>query len=402
MSDIIRWELIKNAGGELSRVIHKTMENSRLQSDGIRDVGSAFQELTTVLETIDQNISEISSAVRENASKNETSARQVLATTTFMQKLEEEFKAIHQLLRMIDSVANQTNLLALNATIEAARAGEAGKGFSVVASEVKELSKNTKKVNTEIQDTMTKIAEAVASLSQQLSGAHKLIEEARVSSESSNEKADLTLTSSRNMRASIKNSSSVVEKITASLQDSAIQFNEVSVIGSTFENLMSLLKFQGIFEKLNDPLERLQPLVDASNYENNARFTKTEGQVPLADNDILISITDARGIIQFANKTFCVMAGYAPEEMLGKPHNMVRHPDMPKTAFKDLWEVLRSKNMWQGYVKNRTRNGGYYWVRAIAFPCLSPSGEISGFISVRSKPSFEAIQRAIQVYRRLP
>ncbi len=75
---------------------------------------------------------------------------------------------------------------------------------------------------------------------------------------------------------------------------------------------------------------------------------------------------------------------------------------MPKTAFKDLLEVLKAKGVWQGYVKNKRRNGGFYWVKATAFPCLNASGEIEGYISVRFKPTGEAIQRAMQAYRRLP
>ena len=78
---------------------------------------------------------------------------------------------------------------------------------------------------------------------------------------------------------------------------------------------------------------------------------------------------------------------------MGQPHSIVRHADMPKTAFQALWETLRSKQIWQGYVRNRVKGGGCYWVRATVFPCLDHLGAITGFISIRTKPSpIEAIE----------
>lgn len=402
MSDLIRWELINNAGIELSRVIKATEENARVQSHGIKNVAQSFSNLIDILNVIDGNISQISTSIEDNVNKSQLCSSEVLEATSAMLKLENEFQSVHQLLRMIDSVANQTNLLALNATIEAARAGESGKGFGVVANEVKELSKNTKKVNTEIQDTMNKVSQAVSKLSKQLATVHTLIEDSKKSSEQSNMKAHAISDSSRQMQARIQKTTSEVDIIEDSLKDSEVQINEVSVIGQTFENLMGLLRFQGLFDKLNDPLERLKPLVESSTYQNNERFASQLGEVKLADNDVLISITDSRGIIRFANKTFCSLAGYTPQELLGKAHNIVRHPDMPKAAFQDLWDVLHSKQVWQGYVKNRTKTGGFYWVKATAFPCIAGNSQVTGYISVRFRANPEDVQRAVQIYRRLP
>lgn len=402
MSDLIRWELINNAGVELSRVIGESSTNARLQGDGIRSVSLAFTSLMDVLSLIDGNIFQINSAIGSNVNKSQMCSTEVLTATSAMQKLESEFKAIDVLLRQIDAVASQTNLLALNATIEAARAGDAGKGFAVVANEVKELSKSTKQVNTEIQETMAKISEAVVKLSEQLGNVHTLIDEAKKSSEQSKVSADSVLDSSKQMQVRMRTASGELDKVGSSLKESEIQLNEVSVIGSTFENLISLLRFQGIFEKVNDPLERLLPLVSASTYENKERFTKTTGEVLLNEHDVLISITDPKGIIKFANKTFCTLAGYSQAELLGMPHNIVRHPDMPKIAFQDLWAVLGEKKVWQGYVKNKTKTGGFYWVKATAFPCIDSRGEVTGYISVRFRPAREAIQRATEAYRKLP
>ena len=89
---------------------------------------------------------------------------------------------------------------------------------------------------------------------------------------------------------------------------------------------------------------------------------------------MIVSETDAKGNIIFANYDFCKIAGYTMEELIGKPHNTVRHKDMPKAAFEDLWKTIQSGNIWNGIVKNKTKNGGYYWVNATAYPSKNEKG----------------------------
>ncbi|QOY54141.1 PAS domain-containing protein [Candidatus Sulfurimonas marisnigri] len=88
-----------------------------------------------------------------------------------------------------------------------------------------------------------------------------------------------------------------------------------------------------------------------------------ETEVP--QDELIISRTDLNGNITYVNDVFCKISGYKPEELLGKQHNIVRHPDMPSVVFKDLWETIKSKKQWTGVVKNMRKDGGYYWVQAI-------------------------------------
>lgn len=120
----------------------------------------------------------------------------------------------------------------------------------------------------------------------------------------------------------------------------------------------------------------------------------------LNDDAFLVSETDAKGIIQFANDDFCKVAEYSVEELIGKPHNVVRHPDMPKAAFKDLWETVKRGEVWTGYVKNATRSGGYYWVYATVFPFESCNGS-RGYVSCRRKASQKEINKAQALYKTL-
>ncbi|QOG12938.1 PAS domain-containing protein [Arcobacter sp. FWKO B] len=115
---------------------------------------------------------------------------------------------------------------------------------------------------------------------------------------------------------------------------------------------------------------------------------------------MIVSETDEKGKIVFANADFCKIAGYSMQELIGQPHNIVRHPDMPKVAFKDLWQTIQSGAIWKGIVKNKTKSGDYYWVNATAFPSKKADGTLR-YISIRVKPTVEEIANAIKLYSTL-
>jgi PAS domain S-box-containing protein len=119
----------------------------------------------------------------------------------------------------------------------------------------------------------------------------------------------------------------------------------------------------------------------------------------LQETDFLVSQTDSMGVILFANEDFCKVAGYTLEELIGQEHNIVRHPDMPKTAFRDLWETIKADKTWSGYVKNKTKNGNYYWVYSIVYPIRNKKSNEITYISCRRKPSREEILSASDLYK---
>ena len=121
----------------------------------------------------------------------------------------------------------------------------------------------------------------------------------------------------------------------------------------------------------------------------------------LKNDDFLVSQTDAKGIIKFANDDFCKIAGYRLEELVGKPHNIVRHQDMPKAAFKDLWDTVKRGEIWTGYVKNKTKDGGFYWVYATVYPMRDPLTGETNYMSCRRKATPQEIQEAQTLYKTL-
>ena len=112
---------------------------------------------------------------------------------------------------------------------------------------------------------------------------------------------------------------------------------------------------------------------------------------------IIVSETDSKGKIIYANEDFCKISKYSKEELIGHPHSMVRHPDMPKAAFEELWNTVKNGQVWNGIVKNRTKDGGYYWVHATIYPSQTAEGKIKYF-SVRVKPTTDEIENAEKLY----
>ncbi|MGZ5049923.1 MAG: methyl-accepting chemotaxis protein [Methylobacter sp.] len=124
----------------------------------------------------------------------------------------------------------------------------------------------------------------------------------------------------------------------------------------------------------------------------------TDVEHVLTDSDSIVSNTDLKGVITYANDGFVRLSGYSREELIGAPHNIVRHPDMPKEAFADLWALLKAGRPWTGIVKNRCKNGDYYWVLANVTP-IYENTEMVGYMSVRSKPNREQVKAAETAYR---
>ncbi|SDW71289.1 methyl-accepting chemotaxis protein [Nitrosomonas oligotropha] len=123
-------------------------------------------------------------------------------------------------------------------------------------------------------------------------------------------------------------------------------------------------------------------------------------EYPIGDDTLILSTTDTKGRITYVNPTFIEVSGFSEDELIGKAHNIVRHPDMPPDAFADLWKTLQAGKPWTGLVKNRRKNGDFYWVLGNATP-LVENGTIVGYLSIRTKPSRELIDKAEPIYRQI-
>ncbi len=126
----------------------------------------------------------------------------------------------------------------------------------------------------------------------------------------------------------------------------------------------------------------------------------TQKEVELTDNSSIVSKTDLKGRIVYVNRDFIEVSGFLESELIGKSHNIVRHPDMPPEAFKDLWQTVKAGKPWNGMVKNRCKNGDHYWVEANVAP-IREKGQVTGYMSVRSKPTRQQVDEAETLYANL-
>lgn len=133
-------------------------------------------------------------------------------------------------------------------------------------------------------------------------------------------------------------------------------------------------------------------------YGNGSRkIFYTDIETPYPDGKLIVSTTDKAGVITHVNQSFIEMSGYTENELIGMPHSILRHPDMPSVAFKDLWDTVNRGEKWQGFVKNLRKDGGYYWVKATVIPNIR-NGKVVGYTSVRRKPSRTKVNECIQLY----
>ncbi len=127
----------------------------------------------------------------------------------------------------------------------------------------------------------------------------------------------------------------------------------------------------------------------------------TGRESPFAEHEIIVTKTDTKGLITYANETFLRVSHLRIDETLGKPHNLIRHPDMPRCIFKLLWDTLKSGQEMFAYVLNLASNGDHYWVLAHVTPSFDATGQIVGYHSMRRKPTAAQIDAAHALYRAL-
>ncbi|HJW03215.1 MAG TPA: PAS domain-containing protein [Azospira sp.] len=130
-------------------------------------------------------------------------------------------------------------------------------------------------------------------------------------------------------------------------------------------------------------------------------ITPTRVERVMRENDFIVSKTNPKGIITYGNPIFIEFSGYTEDELIGSQHNIIRHPDMPRSAFKLAWDTIQSGKEFFGYVKNMSKDGGFYWVFTHIAPDFDSRGNIVGYTSVRRYPQRSAIEKIVPVYAQM-
>jgi len=116
---------------------------------------------------------------------------------------------------------------------------------------------------------------------------------------------------------------------------------------------------------------------------------------------VIVSETDLKGNITYANRKFCEISGYDKDELVGQPHNMIRHPDMPKEAFQKMWETIQSGQIWHGLVKNLRKDGKFYWVETEILPSKDKDGNVIGYVAARRPAARKDVEETSEMYRKM-
>ena len=116
---------------------------------------------------------------------------------------------------------------------------------------------------------------------------------------------------------------------------------------------------------------------------------------------VIVSQTDLNGVITYANRLFSEVSGYKVDELIGQPHNIIRHPDMPAPIFVKMWETIKGGQAWNGLVKNLRKNGDFYWVETEIIPVRNENDEITGYIAARKAASRKDIQENDGIYKKM-
>ena len=129
--------------------------------------------------------------------------------------------------------------------------------------------------------------------------------------------------------------------------------------------------------------------------------TPSSSERLMRENDFIVSKTNPKGIITYGNPIFIEFSGYSEAELIGSQHNIIRHPDMPRAAFKLAWDTISSGKEFFAYVKNMSKDGGFYWVFTHISPDIGSNGSIVGYTSVRRCPKRSALEKIEPVYRQM-
>ncbi|MCB1184355.1 hypothetical protein KDM41_13045, partial [bacterium] len=303
-------ELLRASGTELHHVATSATQSINRQMEAIRQSIADFQEITANIDQVDARSTAVQEDMGSVVTGTEQVSRRLAEVGDKMGDLENHFASIDNLLNTVNEIADRTNLLAVNAAIEAATAGEAGRGFAVVASEVKKLSHTTKVANEQIQDTLTTIGAAIHELSARVQDSRDVMDESLATVGHARTSVAEIHANTREFQNRIHDSLKTFNALDAASAAVENEIGEFHTIGETVGFLVELMRVSGLLKTPLDPLQRLSEVVAASTFNRPDRFSDRQEEYVLRPDDILISATDPKGRITFANNIFYRVAQY--------------------------------------------------------------------------------------------
>ena len=370
---------------QLSGTVAELESATKTQTSGIEEVSQSIQSIATAIQGVASNATKamemmrqseeitknISADAEKGMSKMDNMKTIVSQSSEDVKKLASELSKVDNMTGFITTIAEQTNLLALNAAIEAARAGDVGRGFAVVADEVRRLAENSKKGAEDISELISSLKDSSDKTTDSIEKGNIVVQEAY-------DVITNILTSIKDITTSITEVVSQMQEISAATEQVSSGTEEATAAS---EEILSVAQTN---------LKSFEDIVVAKDKEAQVLVEAGEAAKKLAeitdviDHSTIISHTDVDGIISYMNKFFLDVARFKPEELMGESHKLLKSGWHDKCFFQLLWKTISSGKMFQGYERNKAKDGTIYWIKTAISPTFDDDHKIKGYIGVRT------------------
>jgi len=370
---------------QLSGTVSELESATKTQTSGIEEVSQSVQSIATAIQGVATNATKAMEMMRqsEEITKNiSTDAEKgmgkmdsmktiVSQSSEDVKKLATELTKVDNMTGFITTIAEQTNLLALNAAIEAARAGDVGRGFAVVADEVRRLAENSKKGAEDISELISSLKDSSDKTTDSIEKGNTVVQEAY----------DVIT----NILASIKDITTSITEVVSQMQEISAATEQVS--SGTEEATAASEEILSVAQTNLKSFEEIVVAKDkeAAVLQEAGVAAKTLAEITdVLDNSTIVSITDADGMINYMNKFFLDVARFKPEELMGESHRLLKSGFHDPGLFDVLWKTIAGGKMFQGYVRNKAKDGTTYWVKTAISPAYDDDHKIKGYVGVRT------------------
>ena len=370
---------------QLNGTVAELESATKSQTSGIEEVSQSIQSIATAIQGVASNATKAMEMMRQSEQITQTistdaekgmgkmdSMKSIVSeSSNDVKKLATELAKVDNMTGFITQIAEQTNLLALNAAIEAARAGDVGRGFAVVADEVRRLAENSKKGAEDISELISSLKDSSDKTTDSIEKGNTVVQDAY----------DVIT----NILASIKDITTSITEVVSQMQEISAATEQVS--SGTEE---ATAASEEILSVAQTNLNSFEEIVVAKDKESETLKNANEAAKTLAeitdmlDESTIVSITDADGMINYMNKFFLDVARFPSEELMGESHRLLKSGWHDPAVFDLLWKTISNGKMFQGYVRNRAKDGTIYWVKTAISPTYDENHNIKGYVGVRT------------------
>ena len=368
---------------QLTDTVAELENATKSQTSGIEEVSQSIQSIAMAIQGVASNAIKtmemmkqseqitrtIGSDAEKGMSKMNSMKSIVSESSNDVKKLAKELSKVDNMTEFITQIAEQTNLLALNAAIEAARAGDVGRGFAVVAEEVRRLAENSKKGAEEISDIISSLKESSDKTTISIEKGNIVVQDAYdVITNILNSIKGIT-TSITEVVSQMQEISAATEQVSSGTEEATAASEEILSVAQT-----NLKSFEDIVNAKDKETQNLQ--------NTNKNIKTLTDIVDSLDSSTMISILDIDGIINYSNKSFLDYTKYPLEEIHGERYQIIKSEWHDETVHELLWKTINNGNLFQGYLRNRAKDGSIFWVKTSITPKFDENNTLQGYIRV--------------------